>query len=284
VNGDSRSPYGDLLWDGDRNLAVDGVGWGDRYRFRTTGAGPVTMSSAWTYADLNRVPHVVEWSNAFDAEMGLVQTELQTRKDAGGYWFYGAWGTSSSGPMPDDWNWTYQLNQYELPFTTQSHRMAWGTNYGAVGQQSYNHYGDDGTSSGYPYQSYAVFIALGTRGVVDDTTGDIEALSDASLACTTGSVRASVEGGAGRTDLVNTTAGYHPVFASFDVVAQGDALVCTLDLGAKTAHAPLVRIHGLTSEPDVVAPGRTAVSFDPSTGIAWVTLLGARTGPVTFSL
>jgi hypothetical protein len=39
--------------------------------------------------------------------------------DAGGYQFYPNWGTTDAeGPMPVDYNWTYQLNQYELPFTT----------------------------------------------------------------------------------------------------------------------------------------------------------------------
>jgi hypothetical protein len=284
VNGDSRSPYGDLAWDANQGLDVDGVGWGDRYKFRTTSPGPVTMSSAWTYEEPNRVPHVVQWSNAFDAEMGLVQTEEQTRKHAGGYWFYGSWGSSSSGPMPEDWNWTYQLNQYELPFTTKSHRMSWGLNYGAVGQQSYNVYGDDGTASGYPYQSYAVFIALGTRGTVDDLVTHVEAMADATLTCSSGAPRASVEGGAGRTDLVSTTNGFHPVFASFDVVADAGAAACTLDLPASGATAPLVRVHGLTSAPDVDAPGETVVSFDDETGIAWITFLGSRTGALTFSL
>jgi len=285
VNGDARSPYGDLLWDGDRRLDVDGVGWGDRYTFRTTGDGPVTMDSGFTYDEPNRIPHVIEWSNAFDAEMGLVQTEEQMKKHAGGYWFYSAWGTRSSGPMPVDWNWTYQLNQYQLQETTKSHRMAWGLNYGAVGQERYDVYGEDGHASGYPFQSYAVFIALGTRGTVEALIDEVTGLVDATLTCTSGAPRAQVEGGAGRTDLVATAHGYHPVFAAFDVDAsEQGALACTLDFGAHSIHAPLVRVHGLKRAPDVDTEGDTALSYDAETGIAWITLTGVRTGAVSFSL
>ena len=104
---------------------------------------------------------MIEYANNPDAEMGLVQTQTYLQHDAGGYQFYPNWGKSDAdGPMPEDFNWTYQLNQYELPSTTRSKRMAWGSNFGAVGQTSYLAYGDDKNLVGYPYQSYSLFVVL----------------------------------------------------------------------------------------------------------------------------
>ena len=118
-------------------------------------------------------------------EMGIVQTPTYVQKDAGGYWFYKNWGKTSADPVRDDgqigqmpisWNWAYQLNQYELCFpevescagaTTASHRLSWGTNYGAVGGDTegapgtYPSFGDDKRLVGFPYQSYSVFAVLG---------------------------------------------------------------------------------------------------------------------------
>ncbi|HYF63052.1 MAG TPA: hypothetical protein VD886_09595, partial [Herpetosiphonaceae bacterium] len=160
VNADTRAPYGDLQWDGGDNSPVAGVGWGDRYKFRSLNS-PVTMAGGWDYSQPNTVPYVIEYTVSPDAEMGLVQTQTYAQHDAGGYWLYPKWGTADAdGPMPENYNWTYQLNQYELPFTTTSKRMAWGSNFGAVGQTAYQAYGDDKTLSGYPYQSYSVFVVL----------------------------------------------------------------------------------------------------------------------------
>lgn len=160
IQADNRSPYGDLTWDGGVNASVDGVGWGDHYKFQTTSI-PETTQSSWDYSATNVVPYVQMWANAADAEMGAVQTQTMAQHDAGGGQFYSAWGTTSAGPMPQDYNWTYQLNQYELPFVSTSKRMAWGSNYGAIGQNSYFAYGDARTLDGYPYQSYAVHMVLG---------------------------------------------------------------------------------------------------------------------------
>src|SRR5262249_22793217 len=71
-------------------------------------------------------------------------------------------GCSPSGwTMPQDWLWPFQLNQYELPYTNASHRLAWGTTYGAVGKTSYTAFGK--TLSGYPTMSYALFMVVGPK-------------------------------------------------------------------------------------------------------------------------
>ena len=84
------------------------------------------MASGWAYETPNRIPYSMMWTTAPDAEMGLVQTETWEQHDAGGFWFYSAWGTrDDDGPMPDDWNWPYQLNQYELPFQAATRPNDW---------------------------------------------------------------------------------------------------------------------------------------------------------------
>ncbi len=120
-----RTPYGDIAWDGDENFpstVISGIGWGDRYKFKTTSA-PLTRNSSWDYSEPNLVPYVHAWADASDTEMGVVQTQTYLQKDAGGYWFYKNWGKTSENQDPDDgqvgkmplsWNWPYQMNQYEL--------------------------------------------------------------------------------------------------------------------------------------------------------------------------
>ena len=98
IEADTRAPYGDLQWDGGANADVDGVGWGDRYRFRTT-TSPVTLQSGWDYSQANTIPHVLMWSNAADAEMGAVQTQTMAQRDAGGYGFYVPGQQRCDGPM-----------------------------------------------------------------------------------------------------------------------------------------------------------------------------------------
>src|SRR5258706_16476574 len=113
----------------------------------------MAVTSSWDYTQPNLVPYCLEWADLADAEMGMVQTQTYLQKDAGGYWEYKNWGKDSTtqirdaidqqpSEMPASWNWTYQLNQYELCFNqgtgcvntpTNSHRISWGTNYGAIG-------------------------------------------------------------------------------------------------------------------------------------------------------
>ena len=226
IEADTRTPYGDMAWDGDENAAttvVSGVGWGDRYQFVTTSA-PLSHNSTWDYSTKNLVPYAMEWVDKSDAEMGIVQTQTYVQKDAGGYWFYKNWGKTSAnqvrddgqiGQMPISWNWAYQLNQYELCFpeaescagvTTASHRLSWGTNYGAVGGDTkgapgtYPSFGDDKRLVGFPYQSYSVFAVLGkhTGQTVLTQAHEIEIVQKTSLTATVGTVVTDGPGGVGQ--------------------------------------------------------------------------------------
>ena len=110
---------------------------------RTPASSPVTNDTTWDYTKPNTIPYVVEWSNSADAEMGLVQTQSWEDNEAGGD--YGgpaikdSWGKTGGKLLTTiaNWQWPYQLNQYEIPFVNSSHRLAWGASFGAVGQSSY---------------------------------------------------------------------------------------------------------------------------------------------------
>lgn len=287
VNADTRSPYGDLQWDGGGGVEVDGVGWGDRYRFRSLDS-PVDLMSGWDYSRPNTIPHVIEWSVAADAEMGLVQTQTYLQHDGGGYWFYSAWGTTNAaGPMPEDWNWTYQLNQYEIPFLLTSKRMAWGANFGAVGQRMYNAYGDDRTLSGYPYQSYAVFVVLDRHAVapVDTQVHWVEAVQSVAATATTGTVVTSGPAGVGRTDIVTyDPAGWDPIYAVWSIRAAANRAVVSLDTGVATLACPMLHVTDWTATSQAVTlDGRTLAADREyfatiAAGELWITLASDLTG------
>src|SRR5262249_19165734 len=151
-------------------------------------------------------------------------------RDAGGYWFFSNWGRTSkskvvndgspaSQTMPVDWNWTYQLNQYELPDST-SKRMAWGSNFGAIGKGGYDAYGSDKTLSGWPYRSRSVYYVLGAKS--DDAVArrvtSVEASLRTALSAAHGKVRTQGPAGVGRTDEEPyAPTGWNSVYGTWDV-------------------------------------------------------------------
>jgi hypothetical protein len=312
---DSRTPYGDIAWDGDenrQNTVVSGVGWGDRYKFITTEA-PLTMNSAWDYAEPNLVPYCVEWADASDAEMGAVQTQTYVQHDAGGYWFYENWGRTSSdqvpadgqaGAMPVTWNWPYQLNQYELCIddpacldaTTSSHRLAWGSNYGAVGSANYPALGDDRQLSGHPYQSYSVFMVLGKHGdaPVFAQVAEIETVQRTRLTASVGSVPTQGRGGVGREDLVDLDpAGYDHGYSVWMVDAADNAVDLGVDVEAGALQNPVLVVRGYTNaaEPTVSVDGAILTaddhflaSHDPEREALYLTFRGGWSGAHTISI
>lgn len=322
LGADNRTPYGDLAWDGDENAAngapIDGVGWGDRYKFITTTA-PLTMNSKWDYSQKNLVPYVLEWINRADAEMGAVQTQTYLQKDAGGYWFYDNWGKTSDtaaprkpnqiGNMTPTWNWTYQLNQYELCIenpgclngTTRSHRLAWGSNYGAIGgakagSPDYPAYGDDKMLSGHPFHSSAVFMVLGkhTAAPVFRQVTEIETVQTTRLTATTGTVKTMGPGGVGRTDLVALEpAGYDPRYAVWTVESAANrvALQVTLERGTLD-HPVLVVANYTAAAPPVVkvdgavlrADSDYLLSLDAAARQVWITFRGGWSGTRTIAV
>jgi hypothetical protein len=277
LGADTRSPYGDLQWDDGLGVDVDGVGWGDHYRFRSTTA-PITLESGWDYSQPNRIPHVLEWSVAADAEMGAVQTQSMEQYPSGGYWFFSSWGTSDpDGPMPPDWNWTYQLNQYELPWGSTSKRMAWGSNYGAIGDSSYPAYGYGEYRVGWPYQSYAVYLVLGRYGVVEPQITAVEAALDAQWTASVGSLWEEGPAGVARTDVVPwEPAGYDPSTGAIHVDAEEGEVV--LDVTAEGLVAPILVVHGLQVTEVRLDGALTAAYLTPDGEQTWLTLPGTLSG------
>lgn len=224
LKADSRAPYGDLQWDGGAGAPVEGVGWGDDYQFTTLKA-PLSLASGWDYTQRNVVPFDREWSNTADAEMGIVQTQVNAEHGAGGFWFYESWGERrANGPMPQVWNWPYQLNQYQLAQHPNAKLLAWGTNYGAVGQLKYNSYGEKSSFSGYPYQSYATHIVLDkhSRDPVLNQVRNVEAAHHTQLVAEDNvQILRSGPAGVARTDEAPySPEGYNPVYATWELKAH----------------------------------------------------------------
>lgn len=171
---DTRAPYGELNIDGDGFTDIDGVAWGDKFKFTSTTA-PVNLSSEWTYNVPNgtyNVPYVKEWlagpltgDHKKDATMGLVQTQTLAQQDAGARnrYYHNLtvnWNKTSAqqnacnygdvGPykMPCPNEWAFQANADNLgvddPNTvpveggSNNSRLTWGTAYGFLGQQNYD--------------------------------------------------------------------------------------------------------------------------------------------------
>jgi hypothetical protein len=298
LEADTRSPYGDLLFDGNADDEVAGVGWGDTHRFVSL-ASPVTLASGWDYTQPNEVPYVRMWTRTVDAEMGAVQTQTFAQKPAGGYWFYPSRGTrDADGPMPQDWNWTYQLNQYELPFTTRSHRLAWGSNFGAVGSDAYNAYGDDRQLDGHPFQSYAVHVVLGrhSAGPVLAQVAQVEALQRTRLTATVGQVLTEGPAGVGRTDRAPyAPAGHNPVYGTLEVLAAGGGRAeVVLEAQGPALQRPVLVVRGYTAstlparlelDGQALAPDVDAyLTLDDAGDALWVTLARTLSGRHTLRL
>ena len=302
VKADSRSPYGDMAWDNGMNGDVSGDGWGDTHKFTTTGSGPITQSSAWDYTKANTIPYAYEWSNSTDSEMGLVATLSWASRIEGGDYFGGdlmnsKWGKTGTNLLTDIPNseWPYQLNQYELPSTSKSHRLAWGLSFGAVGQSSYTAFGK--TLSGYPFQSYTVYIVLGTHmtSAVANQVGAVEAEQGVTLAATRGTVATSGVGGPGRTDSAAfSEAGFDPVYAAWTLDAASNAITASIATGSASLTNPVFEIRGYTatSAPSTVTFGGQALIADQdyfatvdATGQRlWLTLNRTITGTGTLTV
>jgi hypothetical protein len=271
------------------------------------------MNSKWDYSQPNLVPYALAWTVKSDAEMGIVQTQTQLQHDAGGYWFYDSWGKTSDNPGPrkqgqiglmtPTWNWTYQINQYELCIenpaclngTTGSHRLAWGSNYGAIGgakagSPDYPAYGDDKQLPGHPFQSHSIFMVLGkhSTGSVFRQVTEIERVQGTRLTATAGTVKTMGPGGVGRGDMVALApAGFDHRYAVFGLEAAGNRVAVKVTVeqgelqnpvlvvsGYTAATAPAVKIDGAARTPDA----DYFLSLDQAGKQVWITLRGAFAG------
>ncbi|MBN8727080.1 MAG: hypothetical protein J0H15_05180 [Xanthomonadales bacterium] len=268
---DSRAPYGELRIDGAASDAaraqIAGVAWGDWYRFTTTSA-LVTFDSQWTWTQPNTIPFVKLWTQGVDATMGIVQSRPITRQDAGGYWGQDSWGkTSANGAacpplrMPCDYNWPFQSINYELyGGPTQNARLAWGTNFGFLGQASYPVRGNSAygggalalpgnpTAPGWPKKSYSTWIVLGTHtgDPVGRQVADMEAIEAMTLTAAIGQIATSGRSGVGdATAMGYQPVGYDPVYGALTFVAAANRLDADIALApGAVLRQPLLIVRG----------------------------------------
>lgn len=307
VEADSRAPYGELLFDGSTSegahSVIAGVGWGDRYKFETTSA-PATYASSWTWNAPNTIPYVKLWTTAVDATMGTVQTQTITQQDAGGYYGTARWNTTSAAggacaspasSMPCDYNWPYQSINYSFagPTTpTNNTRLAWGTNFGFLGQASYYTHGSafwggplpNTTASGWPRKSYSTYIVLGPHSgdPVGAQVAQVETAQTLSLTATVGGVATSGPAGVNRPDTITyAPAGYDPVYGTLTFTALGNALDANIAVGSGTLRKPVIVVRNIAGNdyPSVRLNGAALtpdVDYFPSlrteTGDLWITV------------
>ncbi len=273
LNDDTRAPYGEMLFDGSASAgghsAIAGVGWGDRYKFAST-TNPVTLNSEWTWNVANTIPYVKLWTTSVDATMGTVQTQTIVQQDAGGYFGTSRWNSTSAGGfactiggnnyrMPCDFNWPYQSINYSLGGggATNSTRLAWGANFGWLGQQSYFTHGSafwggplpNTSASGWPRKSYSTFIVLDrhTLDPVGAQVAEIEAVQATTASVLIGSVRSSGPAGVNRPDNATyAPIGWNHVRAAWAFEAAGNQLDANLAVAAGTLRRPLLIVGNWT--------------------------------------
>ena len=243
IGADTRSPYGDMAYDGDGVSAyVGGASYGDTYKFVTLASNPeeVTQSSGWKDTEANTIPYAMQWANpaTVDAEMGHVATVPIAVYDQGSdsrlYPAVDPRTTSQlNGPMLTDESWAYQILNYQWPdgaaVPIYSKRLAWGSNFGRVG--GFDNYGDgslnitqysqhssdpvgvalNGVRADGLLLAYSVFVVLGTHtgGYASGTVGQqviqIQNVTQASLSASIGAVETHGPAGVGSASSATIT-------------------------------------------------------------------------------
>jgi len=279
---DSRAPYGELNIDGQGFTNIDGVAWGDRYRFTTTTA-PVTLNSQWTWNVPNTVPYVKLWIASTNATMGLVQTQPLSQQDAGGgrneyyhdltpYWNKtSAMGNAGGADvMPWQDSWPYQATSFSIGSFASSNnaRLTWGTQYGFLGQQTYDtRNGLVATAPGWPKKSYSTYVVMGTHTAdpVGAQVAQVETVSSLALSATLGSVVTSGPAGNARADnMTYVPAGYNPVYGALAFLANANRLDANISVGSGTLRKPLLILGGYTGAtyPTSVKLGGVSLASD----------------------
>lgn len=328
VVADSRAPYGVLAWDGTPSgtAPVSGVSWGEHFRFvsdTSNTGGHFTTLSNWSYTAPNTIPFVNAWTDSTDAEMGIVSTRTYATDVSGndmGVWFDSSgtirgsehvsshcWGKTSAtatqcanpsadGPgakVPETNLWPYQLVNYDMSSSaTTSKKIAWGTDYGAIGWQSVNSFGNR-VYQGYPYTSYSTNVVLGRRsaqGVMTEVAS-AEAVRNTSLVASVGTVATSGPAGIARTGSVPySPAGFDPVYGVWRLIASPQGTVTFTATTSGALRSPIFVVSG-TSAPSVTVLLDGVVleedvdffaSKDGST--TWITLNRELTGQHTLSI
>jgi hypothetical protein len=170
--------------------------------------------------------------------------------------------------MPCSYNWPYQSINFSFgqacfctstdDSTTNNTRLAWGTNFGFLGQDLYLVHGsqdlggpDPNTfAPGWPRKSYSTFIVLGLHSLlpVEAQVTQVERVQLTTLSATIGSVLTSGPAGVNRTDAVTyAPAGWNHVYAAWAVQAAGNQVDVNFNAAGGALVNPLVIVSGWTS-------------------------------------
>lgn len=286
LNDDSRAPYGELNIDGVGAANIEGVAWGDRYKFTSTSV-PLTLSSSWDYTQLNTVPYIKEWIASTNATMGLVQTQTMDHQDAGGgrnpfyhditvLWGHtsaelGNNGYAAACPylMPCQNEWAYQANADNLApgVSNNNARMTWGAQFGFLGQTQYDaHDPNQRMLPGYPKKSYSVYVVLGPHtptNAVDAQVAQVEAMESVTLTTATGSVVTSGPAGVGDSTVITyPRAGYNHVYGALAFSASNNNLDATITVGTGSLKNPLIIVSNFTGSSPTIKFGGNTLAAD----------------------
>ncbi|MEO8672606.1 MAG: hypothetical protein ABI411_14905, partial [Tahibacter sp.] len=308
LDDDSRAPYGELEIDGNGAADIEGVAWGDLWKFTTTST-PLTLNSSWIWNVANTIPYVKEWIASTNATMGLVQTQTLAQQDAGAGrnpFFHDLtprWNTTSASGnaggtylMPWQGDWPYQANSFNLgPATSNNNaRLTWGTQYGFLGQTSYasntnTSAGNNGPFlPGWPKKSYSVHIVMGAHAglPVEAQRTQVETVQSLTVSATIGTVATTGPAGVNRVGLPTDTityapSGYDPVYAALTFVTPARVLDANVAVASGTLRKPLLILRNYSGAyPATVRFNNTPLLLDvdyfPSLRVAanelWITL------------
>ena len=233
------------------------------------------MDNDWDYSQLNPgAPYDYLWTSTTDAEMGLAGTQITARQNAGGYnnWQAPIWRGKTSlnmgqlclndegaGPpydhkLPCTSDWAYQLIQYSVASaneTTNNKRLAWGADWGSLGNSSFT--SSNGYEvSGYPKVSYSVYVILDphSKNPTHNMARQAETVSLTTLTANVGTVRTQGIAGIGRADLQPySPIGFNPIYGTWEVEALNNQVDVSFSVPASAPTSldrPIIVVHNYT--------------------------------------
>ncbi|MFM7571637.1 MAG: hypothetical protein ACKO4S_00635, partial [Snowella sp.] len=215
----------------------------------------------------------------------------------------GGAGVPYNHKTPCTSHWAYQLIQYSLANATQTtsnKRLAWGADWGSLGNSSFTS-SNGYTVSGHPKVSYSVHIVLDphTGNPTEAIALQAKTASLTTLTASVGTVRTSGIAGVGRTDTVTySPAGFSPIFGTWEVnAAANNNLTLSFAVSStapSTLDSPIIVVNNYTrtTAPTqvlfngtvLVANSDYFVSLRPDQSQLWITLNKKLAGTNSFSI
>jgi hypothetical protein len=212
--------------------------------------------------------------------MGISGVLVSNKQEAGGYEGVDGRGSSSADTayhcqdvgyiMPCTWGWAYQSVNYSLDSTnparaTSSKRLAWGSDFGFLGQQTVTTV-NQRTIRGWPKVSYGVYVVLGPHSRTPTLSmAEQAAVIDATtLTATVGEVATAGPAGVNRADTgPYRPAGYNPVYGTWEATPANASVTVTFSVAGGTPLInPVVVVRGLQFSDGTRGVPPTNVSLD----------------------